>query len=102
MEFAINFGANRACSFSFLNTTMANEGFEFSCELTVRDVGLGTLAVDIGLGKLERNNNPTRIVMATSGVNMSNPAGSLDIFMKPTVNLGTGSVTIYNYRIENI
>ena len=81
---------------------MTNEGFEFNCELSVRDVGLGTLAVDIGLGKLDRNSVPPRIVSATSGVNMSNPAGSLDIFIKPTVNLGTGSVTIYNYTLENI
>ena len=102
MEFAIFVGANRACSFSFINTSMSNEGFEFSCELSVRDVGLGVLAVDIGIGKLERNSFPTRISPATSGVNMSNVASSVDIFMKPTANLGTGSVTIYNYTLENI
>lgn len=102
IEVSIFFGANRACSFLFTNVSMTNEGFEFNCELSVRDVGLGTLAVDIGLGKLDRNSVPPRIVTAISGVNMSNPAGSLDIFMKPSVNLGTGSVTIYNYRVENI
>jgi hypothetical protein len=102
MEFNIYFGVNRACTISFINTAMANEGFEFSCQLTVRDVGGGTLAVDIGMGKLERNNFTTRITIATSGANMSNPAGSLDIFMKPSVNIATGTVTIYNYTIENI
>lgn len=102
MEFVIRFGLNIACFFTFLNTAMVNEGFEFSCELSVRDAGSGTFGVDIGLGKLERNNNSTRIVFATAGVNIPNSAASLDIFMKPTVNLGTGSVTIYNYSIENI
>ena len=101
MEFAIYFGANIACIFSFINTAMSNDGFEFSCELTVRDAGSGTFALDIGLGKLERNNFTTRIVFAT-GVNIPNLAASLDIFMKPTVNLGVGTVTIYNYTVENI
>jgi len=102
MEFAVSFGVNIACMFSFVNTAMGTEGFEFSCELNVKDAGSGNIRVDTGLGKLERNNVSTRFFFATPGDIIPNLAAPLDILMKPTANLGTGNVYIYNYTVEYI
>jgi hypothetical protein len=95
MEFAVSFGVNIACMFSFVNTAMGTEGFEFSCKLNVKDAGSGNIRVDTGLGKLERNNVSTRFFFATPGDIIPNLAAPLDILMKPTANLGTGNVYIY-------
>ena len=53
-------------------------------------------------GTTQGDNFNTRIVPGDPGVSFPNASSAIDIYMRPTANLGVGSVTIYNYTIENI
>lgn len=100
--FYINFGTNLASSFTFANNGISNVYFEFSALLSVRDNGGGTFGVFEGMGKLERSNLNTLLIDANPESAVTNVSQDINISIKQSSTLAVGSMTIYNYIIENI
>ena len=80
---------------------MASSGFEFTTTLTVTDAGSGRFNLSTGQGKLERHDVNTLFSLATLITNFGGIVPqSLDIGVK--ISAGSGSMSIYNYTIEQI
>ena len=102
MGFYIYFGIDLACSFSFPNIAMPLSGFEFSCELSVTSSG-ASFIISTGLGKLERDSQPIRIVSSAPGIALTNNISrEIDIWVRPSVFLTSAFMNVQNFTIENI
>ena len=103
ISFNVYFGLTRACTLSFINTAMSFSGFIFTTTLTVTDGGNGTFNLSTGQAKIERDDFTTRMSFASAGASLNHSvAQEMDIYVKSSVNIAVGSMTIYNYTLENI
>jgi hypothetical protein len=103
MTFSIYAGSDRICTFTCSGDALTNQGFEFTTTLNVRTVSLGVVSLSTGIGKFEKDGkqisyavpiNVTNLIVANSN--------TFDIYMKPVSTMVTGSVSIYNFSIENV
>jgi hypothetical protein len=102
MTFSIYSGGNRICTFTLAGDALTNQGFEFSTTLSVVSVSTNIVSFS-GIGKFEKDGKQISYAVPVPNINMfSNVANTFDIYIKPVSTMVTGSVTIYNFSIENI
>jgi hypothetical protein len=103
MTFSIYSGANRLCTFTFSGDGLTNQGFEFTTTLCVTPVSLGVVSLSTGIGKFEKDGKQISYATPVNNINLTVAAiNTFDVYIKPVSTMVTGSVTIYNFSIENI
>ena len=103
MTFSIYSGANRLCTFTFSGDGLTNQGFEFTTTLCVTPVSLGVVSLSTGIGKFEKDGKQISYATPVNNINLTVAAiNTFDVYIKPVSTMVVGSVTIYNYTLENI
>ena len=103
MTFSIYSGANRLCTFTCAGDALTNQGFEFTTTLCVTPVSLGVVSLSTGIGKFEKDGKQISYATPVNNINLTVAAiNTFDVYIKPVSTMTTGSVTIYNFSIENI
>jgi hypothetical protein len=103
MTFSIYSGANRLCTFTFNGDGLTNQGFEFTTTLCVTPVSLGVVSLSTGIGKFEKDGKQISYATPVNNINLTVAAiNTFDVYIKPVSTMAVGSVTIYNYTLENI
>jgi hypothetical protein len=103
MTFSIYTGSTRICTFTLAGDALTNQGFEFTTTLSVIQVSATIVSLATGIGKFEKDGKSASYAVPVVNANLfTNVANTFDIYIKPVSTMVTGSVTIYNFSIENI
>jgi hypothetical protein len=103
MTFSLFAGTSRLCTFTCGGDVLLNQGFRFTTTLCVQSAGVNQITMYRGIGIYDKDGKSPGIAIAASNLGVSTTiAQTFDLYMKPVSTLTSGSVTIYNFSIENI
>jgi hypothetical protein len=64
---------------------------------------LGVVSLSTGIGKFEKDGKQISYATPVNNINLTVAAiNTFDVYIKPVSTMAVGSVTIYNYTLENI